>query len=229
MRAYGEYRLIDIKSWQRYEHFRHFLDEAPCSISLCDDVDVTELKQTCHNIGHSFYIAMLYAVSYVINSHEEFRLTAVDSPEFSQMMPAVWDALNPVHNVFHEESETYTSIFTLWDEDYEKFVNYAKEDIAKAKNLRVMSIPCGNNTFEASCVPWRHFTSVGVQCEAFGLSPVVAWGGFKKDGDRIKMPLSIQVHHAAADGFHLARFLNEVEATAARLAGEMTVHTPNAV
>lgn len=224
MSAYGEYRLIDKETWHRYEHFRHFYDEAPCVISLCDDIDVTELKNACHDTENSFYLAMLYAVSFVVNSHEEFRLTAVDSPEFPVIMPALWDAVNPVHNVFHEDTETYTSIFTLWDNDYETFVKYAQEDVAKAKNLRVMSIPCGNNTFEASCVPWRHFTQVGVQIEAFGLSPVIAWGGFKTDGERIKMPLSIQIHHAAADGYHLARFLNEVEEIATKLAKDMIVH-----
>lgn len=223
MSAYGEYRLIDTEAWGRTEHFRHFYDEAPCAISLCDDIDVTELKKACHDCGHSFYTAMLYSVSRVINSHDEFRMTAVDSPETEFMMPAVWDAVNPVHNVFHEDSETYTSIFTLWDEDYRTFVRYAAEDIEKAKSLRVMSVPCGGNTFEASCVPWRHFTSVGVQCEAFGLSPVVAWGGFCETGGRIKMPLSIQIHHAAADGYHLARFLNETEKTAASLA-EVIAH-----
>lgn len=229
MSAYGEYRLIDTKSWHRYEHFRHFFDEAPCAISLCGDVDVTELRQACRKSGNSFYIAMLYVASSVVNSHEEFRLTAVDSPEFPLLMPAVWDSVNPVHNVFHEETETYTSIFTLWDKDYPTFVRYATEDISKAKNLRVMSVPCGGNTFEASCVPWRHFTSVGVQCETFGLSPVIAWGGFSEERGRTKMPLSIQIHHAAADGFHLARFLNEAEETAARLAGEISVHTPRSV
>lgn len=220
MSAYGTWTKLD-GTWHRMEYFRHFYDEAPCAVSLCDDVDVTDLRSACHDAKQSFYLAMLYTVSHVINAHEEFRITAVDSPDSPYMMPAVWDAVNPVHNVFHEDTETYTALFTLWNPDYGTFIRYAQDDIAKAKNLRVMSVPCGNNTFEASCVPWRHFTSVSVQTEAIPLSPIVAWGGFSEVNGRIKMPLSIQIHHAAADGYHLARFLNEAEETAARLAKEI--------
>lgn len=40
---YMGYRLIDTHSWSRYETFRHFYDEVPCAVSMCDDIDVTEL------------------------------------------------------------------------------------------------------------------------------------------------------------------------------------------
>ena len=125
--------------------------------------------------------------------------------------------------VRHKDSETYTTLFTPWKRDYEcrdfgTFADNCAADMARAKRLRVMSIPCPENTFEASCVPWRHFTSVGVTCEAYPLTPIIAWGGFTEQNGRTKMPLSIQIHHAAADGFHLARFLNETEAAALELA-----------
>lgn len=220
MDAYGAWHRLD-KNWKRMEYFRHFYDDAPCAISLCDDIDVTDLRSVCHEAKRSFYISMLYVVSSVINAHEEFKLTAVDSPDTPYVMPAIWETVNPVHNVFHEDTETYTALFTLWTSDYTKFESYAQDDLVRAKNLRMMSVPCGNNTFEASCVPWRHFSSVGVHTEAIPLSPIVAWGGFKEEHGHTKMPLSIRIHHAAADGYHLARFLNEAEETAASLAKKM--------
>lgn len=212
------YRLIDTGSWRRYEHFRHFFDEAPCSISLCDEIDVTSLRDACREKKISFYIAMLYAVTSVVNSREEFMLTAIDSRETEYLMPAVWERVDVVHNVFHEDSETYTGTFTVWDPDFYTFFRNCSDDIGRAKNLRIMSIPCGDNVFEASCVPWRHFTSVGVVTEPIGLSPIVAWGGLREVGGKTFMPLSIQIHHAAADGYHLARFLNETEERASDLA-----------
>ena len=217
MSAYGSRIKLD-ENWRRMEYFRHFYDEAPCSVYLADDIDVTELRESCREAKQSFYLAVLYAVSFVINAHEEFRMTAVDAPDQPYPMPAVWDAVNPVHNVFHAETETYTSLFTLWHPDYSTFVRYASDDIARAKQLCTMSVPCGENTFEASCIPWRHFTAAGVQSEAIPLSPIVVWGGYRIQNGRIYMPLSIQIHHAAADGWHLARFLNETEKTVQKLA-----------
>lgn len=211
------YKLIDTKSWLRYEHFRHFFDESPCSISICDEIDVTSLRDACREEKISFYTAMLYAVASVVNSHEEFMLTAVDLRESDHLMPAVWERVDIVHNVFHEDSKTYTGTFTLWNPDFLTFLRNCSEDIERSKNLRIMSIPCGNNVFEASCVPWRHFSSIGIVTEPIWLSPIVAWGGFREIGGKTFMPLSIQIHHAAADGYHLARFLNETEALAADL------------
>lgn len=40
---------------------------------------------------------------------------------------------------------------------------------------------------------------------------------WRSDGSRTVLPLSMEIHHAAADGFHIARFFREVE----RLAGEL--------
>ena len=48
---YMEYRLIDTHSWSRYETFRHFYDEVPCAVSMCDDIDVTELYKACKKSG----------------------------------------------------------------------------------------------------------------------------------------------------------------------------------
>ena len=50
---------------------------------------------------------------------------------------------------------------------------------------------------------------------------MIVWGGFRETDGRVLLPLSIAVSHAAADGFHLARFLNETEARCSRLAEEI--------
>ena len=216
----GEYTKIDLKTYARAEHFLHFMNEVPCEISLADDIDVTALRDACHVTGRSFYLTFLYIVSYIVNSRDEFRMTAVRSR--GEYCPAVWDILNPVHNIFHEDTETYTSVFSLFDRDMEVFTGRAAEDIERAKHLSVMSVPAmGNNTFEASCLPWRHFTSVGISHpveNCTSLAPVIVWGGFREAAGRTYLPLSVTIHHAAADGFHLARFLNEAEMLSAGIA-----------
>ena len=208
-------------TYPRWEHFRHFYDECACSISLSDDIDVTDLRRACHETGVSFYIAILWCVTKTVNAHAEFRMTVTETGEDPFPVPAVFDEISPAHNVFHEDSETYTTLFTPWNPDFAVFAENCAADLERAKRLNVMSIPCPENTFEASCVPWRHFTSVGVNSEAYPLTPIVAWGGFTEHDGRTKMPLSVQIHHAAADGFHRARFLNETETETARLAIEI--------
>ena len=222
----AEYRLIDLDTWPRAAHYRRFTEEAPCAVTLSDEIDVTALRKACRSAGRSFYTAVLWVVSAAINAREEFRLTEADAPDLPAPRPAVWDVVHPAHNVFHEDTETYTGTFTLFSPDPDEFMERAAEDIERAGRLRIPSIPAPPNVFDASCVPWRHFTQAGALTGAPSLAPLIVWGGFREtpgrgSEPRILMPLSVTVSHAAADGFHLARFLNDAEAGCAALAGRI--------
>ena len=41
--------------------------------------------------------------------------------------------------------------------------------------------------------------------------PRFAWGKFFEDGKRLKMPLSVQGHHALMDGLHMSKFYAGVQ------------------
>ncbi|WP_456008709.1 CatA-like O-acetyltransferase [Clostridium butyricum] len=47
-------------------------------------------------------------------------------------------------------------------------------------------------------------------CDVF-LFPMVTWGKFFEENNKIIMPLTIQVHHAVADGYHCSLFFSDVE------------------
>ena len=69
------------------------------------------------------------------------------------------------------------------------------------------------NFFDVSCLPWvryKHF-DVHVFDEGKFLAPVVTWGKYEPEDGRLIMPLTMNIHHAVADGFHLSRFFNEVQ------------------
>ena len=216
----AEIRMIDMNTWPRAEHYLRFTEDSPCAASLADEIDVTELYYACRASGSSFYLSVLWLVSAVVNAHEEFRMTAVDSPDVPRPMPGVWDVVHPAHNVFHEDTETYTSTFTLFSPDPVEFAERAAEDIERAKRLKTAAVPTPPNVFEASCVPWRHFTWAGASSDGVSLAPLIVWGRVRESGGRVFMPVSVSVSHAAADGFHLARFLNETEAAGKVLSGK---------
>jgi len=41
--------------------------------------------------------------------------------------------------------------------------------------------------------------------------PRFAWGKFFPEGQALKIPLSVQGHHALMDGIHMAKFYEKVE------------------
>ena len=63
------------------------------------------------------------------------------------------------------------------------------------------------------CLPWvryQHF-DVHVFDEGTFLAPVITWGRYEKEQGKLVMPLTMNIHHAVADGFHLSRFFREVQ------------------
>lgn len=132
-----------------------------------------------------------------------------------------WDEVLPSHLVFHEEDETFTCIWSRWEPDFEAFYRGCQEDIAAGKEYRGYRVPgMPENTFCVSCLPWLKYSALDINLCGDGLflAPMISWGKAELDGGRMRMPLSFEIHHGAADGFHIARFYDEVEQEAVALA-----------
>lgn len=69
------------------------------------------------------------------------------------------------------------------------------------------------NRFYVSCIPWLHYRGFNMQMYGDGklLCPIFTWGKFERSGDKTVMPLTIQIHHASADGFHIAQLFQELQ------------------
>ena len=63
-----------------------------------------------------------------------------------------------------------------------------------------------------TAIPWVSFTSF-MHPLKFPVDsvPRFAWGKFFEDGESLKMPLSVQAHHAVMDGLHMGRYFELVQ------------------
>jgi chloramphenicol O-acetyltransferase type A len=64
-----------------------------------------------------------------------------------------------------------------------------------------------------TAIPWVSFTSFMHPLKLYPADsvPRFAWGKFFQDGKSLKMPLSVQGHHAVMDGLHVGRFYEEIQ------------------
>ena len=62
-------------------------------------------------------------------------------------------------------------------------------------------------------IPWVSFTSIMHPLDMYPVDsvPRFAWGKFFKEGDLLRMPLSVQAHHALLDGVHMGQFYQQVQ------------------
>ena len=207
--------VVDLDIWERGPVFRHFIDDLRCVMSMTVDLDVTRLLDSLHQRGLSFYPTMIWLVSGVLNAHSEFRYGWVDQGRL-----VLWDRIEPYYADFRPDRETFVKLATPFDPDLETFHRCFLEDrkrYAALDHFDQTEVP--PNTFDVSCLPWVRYRSFDMHIFDSGtyLGPVVTWGKYEPEGKRVLMPLSLSIHHAVADGFHLSRFFLEVQEQADRI------------
>ena len=203
-----DYKVVDIENWSRGKLFSHYMDYMRIVLSLTVEIDVTPLKKYSGKTGLDFYPLMIWAVSKVINSHDEFKFGWNEKGELIK-----WDFVSPSYTVFHKEDENFTKMLTEYSDDIFEFCKRVDKDRKELENERAIVKNHPANFFDVSCLPWikyKHF-DMHVFDEGKFLAPVVTWGKYEEENGKLMMPLSMNINHAVADGFHLSRFFNEVQ------------------
>ncbi|NLC75129.1 MAG: type A chloramphenicol O-acetyltransferase [Clostridiales bacterium] len=200
-----KFRKISLQDWKRREQFEHYCSTVPCTYSMTVKLDITNAV----NARQKLYPTMLHALSRTVNSHEEFR-TAIDADGAL----GVFDVMYPCYTVFHKETETFSNIWTRFDEDYNQFLAAYLDDIAKYGDVAKMNAKpnAPANTFPVSMIPWESFDgfNLNLQKGYDYLIPIFTLGKYYQENGCTYIPLAIQVHHAVCDGFHVCRFISEL-------------------
>lgn len=200
--------VIDLNRWERGDLFRHYIDNMRIVISLTVDMDVAPLLAYAKEKRFQFYPSMIWVVSRVINRHDEFKYGWDEAGRLIR-----WDAVSPSYVHFHPGDQGFTKIVTPYCEDLPQFHARFLADRQAYAAERGIAAGQPRNFFDVSCLPWvryRHF-DLHVFDEGRFLAPVVTWGRYEKEGERAMMPLTMNIHHAVADGFHLSRFFLETQ------------------
>lgn len=198
------YKVIDRESYYRKGVFRHFSEDCRCSTSMTARIDVTDLVNYSKEAGTKFYINFLYILSKVLNSREDYKMGYLWQTE--ELI--CYDVINPTQYVFHEDTETFTLVYTEYQVDYKAFYENALQEMEKAKNTREYGLDLENhpNWFDASCIPWLSYDSLHIELPDGYLffAPIVNWGQYRKENGRLLMPVTVRLNHAIADGYLVA-------------------------
>lgn len=198
------YKVIDKETYYRKDVFRHFSEDCKCSTSMTARIDVTELVHYSKEAGTKFYINFLYILSKVLNSREDYKMGYLWQTE--ELIS--YDVINPTQYIFHEDTETFTLVYTEYQEDYNAFYTNALQDMEKAKNTREYGLDMENhpNWFDASCIPWISYDSLHIELPDGHLffAPIVNWGKYRREDGRLLMPVTVRLNHAIADGHLVA-------------------------
>lgn len=199
---------LDVANWSRRELFEFFKGYTNPYFNVCARLDVTELVSLVRDRpGVKVSAAFHYFALRVANETEPFRYRLRDDKVF------VYDVINGGSTVLLP-NESFAFAYFDYNPDFDGFVR----DAGQAFDLiRTGSGPLKptmkDDVIYFTSLPWISFTSFAhARNKGRGDSiPRIVFGKFDQEGGRLKLPVSVEVHHALMDGLHVGRFFNRLE------------------
>ncbi len=213
---------IDKKEWARAEAFDFYITKLVMTYDVNIELDITHFLKTVKDNGLTFYPAMCWAVTKVINNHIELRLSLAEthwipfgSPEVLTTPLGYFETLSPTYTILHKDTETISFITTEWRDDLREYHDAQRADMEKYKDAKTIQpqkdIPL--DIVNLSCLPWETYAAMSTTI--YGghtyLRPIITWGKYCEKEGKVTLPFTFHIHHAAADGWEVSRYLRELQ------------------
>lgn len=196
--------LLDIETWNRKDQFRFFSQFEEPFFGITVQVDCTESYAFAKANNYSFFLYYLYQSLKAANQIEPFKYRIVEGKVYQ------YDVVNASPTINRPDG-TFGFSYMDYHPDFASFVTSAQITMEEVRNSTGL-IPAvsGENVIHYSSIPWINFTSLS-HARSFSFKdscPKISFGKMMEVKDRKLMPLSIHVHHALMDGFHVGQYID---------------------
>jgi chloramphenicol O-acetyltransferase type A len=202
-------KIIDLETWNRKEHFAFFYRMDYPQYNICANIDITRFLSLVKENGWPFYYAMTYAVTEVANQCKNLRY------RIRKGQVILHDRVHPSFTDMAGKEDDLFKVVTVEMEDtLPAFVKKAATISANQKTYFDLAPFAGRDDFlYITCIPWISFTSMS---HTIGLNrddsvPRISWGKYFREGEKVLLPFSVQVHHALADGSHVGQYFEKLQ------------------
>ena len=172
------------------------------------DVDVSAAVSLCKSHGIPSSTFMLYLLSRTANEIENFRY------RIRSQGICLHERIDPAFTVLGDD-ELFYHCTVEFHADLKEFAQRAKKQIQLSLKNKILQDSKGrDDVLYLSCIPWVKFNGIShamhySPCDSV---PRIYWGKYEKQGNKLIMPVQIQVHHGLADGLHVARHFQKFQA-----------------
>ncbi len=199
-------KKINLATWKRLPQYEFFKTFDQPFFNITANINVTELYAYTKTNQLPYFYTMLHTLLKVIQTIPEFRYRIYhgDVYEYTSIDSGVTILL---------EDETFMYGTVAYKENLRDFIVKSQADVERQKKERGF-VPHGEpNVIYVSALPWVSFT--GFQhARKTGMEdsiPRFVFGKYFKEGNELKMPLSVEVHHALVDGFHVGQLFERLQ------------------
>lgn len=197
-------KYIDLDNWPRKDHYSFFSKFDYPQFNICGNLDITNFYKFIKEREMPFFISTVYASSKAANLIPELKLRIRDGRVVEH------EVVSPSFTVM-TESDLFSFCTVEHSEPYEKFNLDAEREINNRKvNGTIENEPGRDDLLYVTSIPWFSFTSVThpIHMNPVDSIPRISWGKYFEENGKIKLPFSVQVHHALVDGLHVGQYFN---------------------
>lgn len=154
-----------------------------------------------------FFISILYASTKTANSIKEFKLRIRGDKVIEH------ETVNPSFTIITDE-EVFSFCRSNYTDNFNEFKTNTLKEIEKVKNnISIEDEPGQDDLLYITSIPWVSFTNIThpIQMNPVDSIPRIAWGKYFEEGGNIKLPISVDVHHALVDGVHIGQYFNIIQ------------------
>jgi chloramphenicol O-acetyltransferase type A len=205
----GRHRMkyLDIETWNRSQHFHLFKDMDYPYFNLCANIDITNLRHFLQLHQQSFFKTMVCLTSKVANDIDEFRY------RIRADRVVIHEQVDPSFTVL-TTADVFSFCTVRYQADMVKLYQEIEAQMAALQGqISLGDEPGRDDLLYITSIPWVSFTSLShpVHLHPVDSIPRIAWGKFFAESGMIKLPFSIQAHHALMDGLHAGRYFQELQ------------------
>jgi len=197
--------VVDMDAYDRRESFEYYYSHG-FSINLTVKIDVTKMVAFIKKKKLRTMPVTIWVVSKAVNSIDNFRYTVNGQGQL-----CIYGKMHPGYVVLNEKTKNISCIYTEHNDDFWAFYNRCVKDmelVGKNKLFPIENEP--ENIFSITCMPGIAFESFHIGFKKTPQTPIFATGQYAEERGKLMMPLSIQVHHAFCDGYHVELLIEEI-------------------
>lgn len=202
-----EYSVIDLDTWPRKQAYDYFKDYDDPFFNITTMLEVGAAFKGCKATKRSFFLSCLYASLKAANAHQAFKLRWLNG------QVVAYQTIHGGSTILHDD-HTFSFCYFDYTPDWAAFERAGKVNIEAQQQSKVLDPKLDSlNMIHYSVLPWTHFTSFkhARKFRQQDTIPKIVFGKAHDEGTKTLLPISVQVHHAMMDGYHLGIYLQDLQ------------------
>lgn len=207
-------RDIPLETWPRRAALAHFRHMAQPAFSVTAPVDVTGLRERAARHGATPWLAYHHAALEAANGIDAMRQTLTGGGAGVREFAVIHASTTVLR-----DDGSFGFLTLPRDPSLAGFAARARLHLARVRHASGDLFAADEpgevreeTLVHMTALPWLSFTAFTHARGQGDDRPKIAFGRFTPQGERLLMPVAVDVHHALCDGVHVGRFFEQFQA-----------------